>query len=480
MNIRVISCCEGGRGVAMKTLYVVIILTLLSGCTVMPPTDPYKQPAEWEAPLSPGSSTADRQIKIPEEELTLQLAIETALENNPEVAARNWDVTAAEARRDHASGARLPRLGVVGQYNHHMDEQRLLSARRDGEPGIFTRDVVSSDLVLSVPIFTAGRLDNEVKAAELLRQAASQRLARSREELVFSVSSVFYSILSQRYVIESLLFSRKTLEEHVKRIDALVAAKKAAKVDRMRTDVRLADIEQKLVREKNLLSVQQRILANLLGLKGSDVELLPSGELEPQEKYPVPNLDAALSSAWKSRGDYKAARSSLEAQAKKVDSARSGHWPTVSVQGKYGGRFAVGSPTGGGDEQVDAGQVGLMLEVPLFEGGQVDANIREQQAGLHAARERLRLLNLQVRLEVESALLDVQSFRERASAIRKSIVQAKESLRIEQQKYNLGKGTIVDVLEAQAALLESETTYYRVLSEYHTAIAQLRLAMASE
>jgi outer membrane protein len=408
------------------------------------------------------------------------LAIETALDNNPEVSARGWDVTAAEARRDHASGARLPRVGVVGQYNHHLNEQRLLSARRDGEPGIFTRDVVSSDLVLSVPIFTAGRLDNEVKAAELLRQAASQRLARSREELVFNVSSVFYSMLSQRYVIESLLFSRKTLEEHVKRIDALVAAKKAAKVDRMRTDVRLADIEQKLVREKNLLSIQQRILANLLGLKGSDVELFPSGELELQEKYPVPSLEAALSRAWKSRGDYKAARSSLEAQAKKVDSARSGGWPTVSVQGKYGGRFAVGSTSGAGDKQTDAGQVGLVMEVPVFDGGRVDANIREQQANLNAAQERLRLLNLHVRLEVESALLDVQSSRERASAIRKSITQAKESLRIEQQKYNLGRGTIVDVLEAQAALLESETTYYRVLGEYHTAIAHLKLAMGSE
>jgi outer membrane protein TolC len=62
----------------------------------------------------------------------------------------------------------------------------------------------------------------------------------------------------------------------------------------------------------------------------------------------------------------------------------------------------------------------------------------------------------------------------------KSIALARESLRIEQQKYDLGKGAIVDVLDAQAALLESETTYYRVLSEFHTALAQLKFAIGEE
>jgi outer membrane protein TolC len=126
------------------------------------------------------------------------------------------------------------------------------------------------------------------------------------------------------------------------------------------------------------------------------------------------------------------------------------------------------------------GRAGLVLEVPIFEGGQVDAGIREQRANLAAAQERLRLLDLQVRLEVETALFNVESSAERAAAVRTSIAQAKESLRIEQQKYSLGKGAIVDVLDAQTALLETETTYYRVLADYHTAIAQLKLAMGEE
>ncbi|RLB14308.1 MAG: TolC family protein, partial [Deltaproteobacteria bacterium] len=50
-------------------------------------------------------------------------------------------------------------------------------------------------------------------------------------------------------------------------------------------------------------------------------------------------------------------------------------------------------------------------------------------------------------------------------------------LRIEQEKYQLGKGSIIDVLDAQSALLNAQTNYYRSLADYRTARAQLRLAV---
>jgi outer membrane protein len=463
----------------MKILPLLLIVGLLGGCTSMRPTDPCAS-VNVGGISSSGFDVAHQALRIPEGPLTLQQAIETALANNPEVAARGWDAAAAQARRDQAFGARLPRLGAVGGYTHYMDDQRLIAASQDGEPGLFGRDIVSGDLVLSMPLFTGGRLVNQVRAAELLQEAAGQRLVRSREELVFNVSSVFLNMLAQQHVIESLAFSRQALAEHLKHIHALVEAQKAARVDRMRTEVRLADVEQLLVREKNLLAIQRRALASLLGLEDQDKEISPQGELEVHEKGMLPDLETALSSAWKERSDYLAACSSLEAQARNVDVAKSGHWPTVSVQGSYGERWATGPTTGAGDETGDVGRVGLVLEVPIFEGGQVDAGIREQRANLAAAQEHLRLLDLQVRLEVETALLNVESSGERAAAIRTSIAQAKESLRIEQQKYSLGKGAIVDVLDAQAALLETETTYYRVLADFHTAMAQLKLAMGEE
>jgi outer membrane protein TolC len=110
----------------------------------------------------------------------------------------------------------------------------------------------------------------------------------------------------------------------------------------------------------------------------------------------------------------------------------------------------------------------------------VEARISDQRAKLAAAQERLRKLELQIRLDVETALLNVNSSWERIEVTQKAIDQAMESFRIERLKYDLGKGAIVDVLDAQSALLESQTNYYRALADFHTAMAQLRLAMGEE
>jgi outer membrane protein TolC len=128
------------------------------------------------------------------------------------------------------------------------------------------------------------------------------------------------------------------------------------------------------------------------------------------------------------------------------------------------------------DNPHEVGAVGLFVDIPLFEGGQVEARIRDEIARLEAQRERLRKLELQIRLEVETAAGNVNSLRQRITATEKSIEQAKESLDIEREKYELGKSTITDVLDVQGALLEAESTYYRALADHEAAKAQLRLA----
>jgi outer membrane protein TolC len=184
--------------------------------------------------------------------------------------------------------------------------------------------------------------------------------------------------------------------------------------------------------------------------------------------------------AWSGRDDYLAAGSALEAQARNVEAARGGHSPIVFVQGSYGGRWAAGSPTGTGDELDDIGRIGLGAEIPLYQGGQVNSQVQEQRANLAAARERLRKLELQIRLDVETALLNVRSSQERIVAIRTSVEQAQESLRIEREKYDLGRGAIIDVLDAQSALLDSQTNYYRALADYNVATAQMKLAVGEQ
>lgn len=443
---------------------------------MLPSTDPYT-PVGGVSRAGAGGSletsrlAGDDQAPTLDQPLTLEECIDLSLANNPRLARANWDAMAADAQRDVAAGQRWATLGTQGEYRRSLDDQRLVAARSPGEPGSWSSDTFSADLTLSMPLFTGGRITNEIAAARLSAEAAVNRLVRTRTELVFNVSRVFYSILGQRQVIESLEFSRKALEEHRQRVQDLLDVQKAARVDLLRTEVRLADIEQKLVSERNTLNVQHRVLANLLGIDENSDAIEIAGELVLSG---FEAADAPVAFAYEQRDDYRAADAELKEQARRVDAARADNWPTVSLIGSYGGRWAEGgvNSQSGADSTEDVGSIGVVVEMPIFEGGRINARIRRERAKLASTQERLRELELQIREEVRTALLNVQSSRERVRATEKAIERGRESLRIEREKYDLGKGTITDVLDAQSALLESETNHAQALAAYNTAIAQ--------
>ena len=403
--------------------------------------------------------------------IALAKAIEIALANNPKLAAAGYRVDAASAQREIAVGGRLPEVHLGGGYDFYLHD-RLIKPRRRGPYEVlgFTDELLFGDFVLRVPLYTGGRLRNQVIAAELITQAARHQLLYSRTELVFNVSSVFYSMLGQREVINSLIYSQRALEQHHKKTKELLDAQKAAGVDLLRTEVRLADIEQRLIRERNVLRIEGFLLASLLGLSRQEQSLQIQGELTLMD-VPV-TLGEGLAAALGNRQDYQSLRSRVGAQQKQVDIARGERLPELLLRGSYGDRWATDS-----SRHNEVGEIGILLDVPLFEGGRIGARIRRERSRLGAQQEALRELQLQIQLEVETATSNIESTRARVGVTEKAVEQAKESLRIEREKYGLGKGSITDVLDAQSALLDSQTNYYRALADYNTALAQFRLAV---
>ena len=417
--------------------------------------------------------------------LTLAGAIEMALAGSPRVAAADWAVTAADESNQAAARERLPRLVGTGAYMRYQDPQRLAPALRPSQPATLSREILSGDLRLTLPLYTSGRLSNRIDATKRLRTSAEHRLARARQELAFEVTRTFVSILAQERGIESLRFATTVLEAHLRQVDDLIAAQKAARVDRLRTEVRLAETKDRLVREETGLAIQYQMFADLLGLERDGRSIALQGDLSIDGGEPTGNfgpsdddLDSLLALAYASRDDLHAASSDIDATTRTADAIRAEGRPSLSLQAAYGSRYAAGhvTRTGDTDEIDDFGSVGIALDLPLFDGDRIGSRVDAERALAGAARERLRDLQLRIRLEVASALVEVRSARERLDMTAKSIEQAEEVLRIEQLKYELGQGTILDVLDAQAALLSSQTNHHRALADHRTSTAMLRLA----
>lgn len=445
----------------MKTIFKHSIFTLRTTTIVVTLSALFIGNSVW--------ATSDKKT----EKLTLRQAISLALENNPGIAARTYEQRAADARCDMAFSSRLPHVDLHSSIARYHDD-RMISPRRpgDGDTLQYTDQPLTGDAVVRMPLFTGGRLINESRATKLLYDAASHQLTRNREELVFNISSIFYNILAQRHTIEALEFSQKTLQEHCSRIKELIRAKKAASVDLLRTEVRLSTLEQHLTRERNILAIQNRLLSNMMGVPcTADGPPAITGQLESGTET-VPDMSSSLNNAFISRPDYLAAQAILSARESEMQAARALRSPSLSVRGAWGNQWDTHDP----EQNNQTGSIMLEIDIPIFTGKFISAQIKEKQAIQSAAFEKRRQLELQIQLDVETAVLNISSSLERIRTTGKSIEQAKESLRIEREKHAYAKGSVTDVLDAQTALLEAQMNYYRSLADYKTAHAQYRLA----
>lgn len=404
-----------------------------------------------------------------------------ALEHSPELRGQDAELDAAHQRVRQARYQRRPSLGFDGGYDWNRFPQRLTAARFNGEAGTFDDDLYRADLVLKVPLDTNRRLGHEVEASRLREQAAAGTADRVRQELILGISTTFFRVLGQKALLEALEFSRKAMQGHLDRVRLLLEGKKAARVDLLRSEVRVAEIERQLVREQGELEVLRQALAARCGWEHEKPFPAVAGELAPVPFVEV--VESGVAKALANRPDHRAMLAAVQAQERTVQATRAGGQPALSLQGSIGRRWAP-TPIGGGGnsaQDVDLGLVRLQATVPFFgEADRIKAKVEEERARAEALRQRLAGLEQAIRLDVTSAHSRATAARQQIEVAAKAVEHAEESLRIEQEKYEQGRGTIVDVLDAQAALLTAQTGRLQALVDLHSALAFWKAAIGEE
>jgi outer membrane protein len=410
--------------------------------------------------------------------LSLDEALALALDRSPDVAEAQSRLAEAEARLRAARSGSSPTLKARGSYDYWTEDQRLFPATRNGESGVFGPDVLGADLVATLPIFTGGRVSGEKDAAEWNRKAAEDQFAWAKKTLTFQVTAIFYNLLAQDEVLRSLETAVRSMDEQQRSIQTMVDAGKAARVDLLRANVRRSELHALQVRERNNRTVLQRAWAALLGLDDAAAPVA-KGSLERSEPAVCPDSAACMKKALAQRPDYRAAQAFVASAEASVRAARAGYRPTLAAQVSYGGRWMIDASDQpeGTDDQVDVGRVALVAEIPLFDGRLTGAKVAEQKARLTGAQERVRKLELQIRFEVETAQSDIASAQERVRTTGEAVTQAEESFRIVKEKYDLGKATMTDLLDAQTALVTAQAGYARALADARVAEARLKLAV---
>lgn len=242
-----------------------------------------------------------------------------------------------------------------------------------------------------------------------------------------------------------------------------------ARIDVTRTLVELQSQQQRLNALESDLKKEKLAFARLIGLP-LDRTLILS---EPLAFNPaaVPEPGGAIQQAFDKRWDLKAAESQVRAAELVVSAAHAERLPSASLTGDYG----VLGPSPASNHGVYS-VVGA-VNVPVFQGGRVKADIEQAEATLHQRQAELADQRAGVEQEVRTALIELETAIGEVRLAENNRGFANETLREARDRFNAGVATTVEVVQAQEQVASAESDYISGLFAYD--LARISLSRAT-
>lgn len=183
-------------------------------------------------------------------------------------------------------------------------------------------------------------------------------------------------------------------------------------------------------------------------------------------------VDAWVAAALKNQPLLQQARATLQVSEQQVQYAERARWPTLTLTGI--GQHAAGTlipPVG-----IDQVGASLNLSIPIFEGGRTRASIHQAQALARASRESVANTQDQIKLDTQTAFLDLENSVAQYRAAEQSVTSAKVSLAGTRKGYEIGSRSIIDLLTATTNYAAAQRNYYLALYTQLVARTQIKAA----
>jgi outer membrane protein TolC len=413
--------------------------------------------------------------------ISLQEAVAMALEKNPAHKAAIADRSAAFAISRETRALLMPRISFnesavrgndpVFAFGTRLRQQRFIAAdfalNRLNQPtpiGDFT-----SRFSGQWTLFDSFQNLQQVRRSRLGEQAAQQQLDRTDQELVYRIVNAYYAVLLAKMEVQVAEASLKTAQAVEERGHVRMTSGISVESDYLTAQSQTAIRQQDLIRARNGLLLARTALALGMGMPAD-------APIEPAETLTERKIDSAPLAEFEERAlakrpDLQRVITEQQAQQSNISSAKAAYGPRVNAFGSW----QTDSPSlgwNGGNNWV----AGVDIQFDIFDGGARRAKITREKAiadRVAAMRDGLRD---QVRLEVRSAFYDLDTARQQVEVARASIASAKESLRINQDRYESGLSSVTELLRVEEASHRAQTDYWNALYRVHSSLARLELA----
>lgn len=320
----------------------------------------------------------------------------------------------------------------------------------------------------SQSVFNYKSLEKE-RAASASLKAAEFYLKDARELVVLAVGNSYLQAIAAAARVETAEAQVKSAQALYDKASDQQKAGLSPAIDALRSQVELQTRQQQLIVARNDLAKANLNVARIIGLPPGQQFVLT--EKAPyQALNPLP-LETYLQHAYSGRSDYQAALATLRSAELAKKAAVAGRYPSVDVNANYGD-IGVTPAHSNGTWQVIGG-----VNIPIFAGNRVHADVLEADAQLRDARSRLGDLRGRIDYDVRTALLDLTAAAQQVEVARSSVDLAEQTLAQSQDRFTAGVADNLEVVQAQEAVAGAHESYIQSLYAHNLAKVELAYAI---
>lgn len=158
-----------------------------------------------------------------------------------------------------------------------------------------------------------------------------------------------------------------------------------------------------------------------------------------------------------------------------VSIAQAGHLPTLDLVAAYTKNYANGGQNGFGSDSKNA-NIGLQLEVPIYQGGAISSRARQAVLNKQRALDDIEVARRSTDLETQRAYLNLSTTIAQVKALDQALVSSQSQLDSTKLGYEVGVRTSVDVLNAQQQYYSAKRDLLQARYNYLVNIIRLKTA----
>ncbi|MCS6862036.1 MAG: TolC family protein [Abditibacteriales bacterium] len=403
--------------------------------------------------------------------LTLEESIRIAFQNHGDIGVAQEQWVGAKQRVIATRALLFPQIETTFSFQRN-------NLRRIGQTltqqGFVVGSITSHTLthryetILSQTIWDMNRTRTLVRQAKAGVLGAEAGIGLARTTVAFDVANAYFEQLRREKLLALAKQQVEQAKKHLEMVQAQVDAGMAARIDLNPVRVELKQAEFNLVSAENNARIAATNFRNALGLdRGPALKLEDVPDEVPSS---VGSLEDYIAQALRWRPDLAQVRASVQQAEASLTLAKINARPQASITGSY--TYGLGdSPT--------QRQLFLLgsLTIPIFSAGALQADVAEARANLESNRIRLRQLTKDVAANVEAAYSNLVSAVERITAAKALVESAQENLAAANEKYRLGVGIALEIVDAQIQFFSAQNSAAEALYDYHIAKANLDRAI---